>query len=288
MRILHDPISHFFLLGALLFFLYGLVAPGSWSVVENDRVVISKDFVETLVQQFEQRNGHSPTPKEAIGLIEEYIREEILFREGMKLGLNQGDSIVRRRIMQKMEFLFRGGSAVRDPTEEDLALYLESHAGSFEIPSRTSFSHIYFSREKRGEQALQDAHAVLDKLGKEGDGTISVSSLGDPFLLQYDFKYKSREDITEIFGSGFSEQIGSLQAGVWSGPVPSIFGFHLVRVTDHKPAELPMLSTLRNKVRRAWIVDQQEKAELETFNRLRNRYEIIVEGPYKDTSSVPQ
>ncbi len=276
-RLLREPVTHFFLLGILIFSLYGLVSPGGWSLGKKNRVIISEDFVEMLGQQHKKRTGRMPNPEEEKGLVDRYIREEVFYREGLKLGLNRGDSIIRRRIVQKMEFLFIGRGAVKEPSEADLAQYLEAHAESFKIPSGTSFTHIFFSREKRGERALQDAQAVLNKLKKESADVNQGRQWSDPFLLLYDFKYKSREDITGIFGAGFAKQVESLEKDTWSEPIPSIFGFHLVRVMSRKPAVMPQLNTVYKKILRAWVDEQQEKAVQEAFNRLRKRYEIIIE-----------
>jgi hypothetical protein len=285
-RLLEEPVFHFFLLGIAVFLLYRATAPRSWAAAENNLVFISSDFVQALRDRYAERTGRIPGSDEERGLIDGFVQEEVLYREGLKLGLNQGDPVIRRRIVQKMEFLFRDTGAIRQPTEEELASYMDANAQSFEIPARTSFTHIFFSREKRGARALVDAEQALGRLRQEQEEVTRAPEWGDPFLMQYDFRRKSKADVSSVFGSAFAERLVSIEAGTWSGPVSSDFGFHLVRVHDREPARVPLLREVYGKVKQAWISERETAAKREAYDRLMDKYEVVVQAPLEGSVST--
>jgi hypothetical protein len=285
-RLLKEPVFHFFLLGTAVFLLYRLAVPDSWTAGEDNLVYISSDFVQALRDQHTERTGRIPGSQEERSLIEAFVHEEVLYREGVKLGLNRGDPIVRRRVVQKMEFLFRGSSAVREPTNEELASYLEANIASFEMPARTSFTHIFFSRDKRGERVREDARQMLGRLRQEQEEVARAPERGDPFLMQYDFRSQSRADVSRIFGSAFAERLDSVEAGIWSGPVPSAFGLHLVRVHGREPAQLPQLNEVYGEVKQAWISEREAAAERSVYDRLSDKYKVVVQASGKKLVSA--
>ena len=278
-RLLKEPVFHFFLLGTAVFLLYRSAVPDSWTAGEENLVYVSSDFVQALRDRYTERTGRIPGSDEERSLIEAFVHEEVLYREGVKLGLNRGDPIIRRRVVQKMELLFRDNGAVREPTNEELASYLEANIASFEKPARTSFTHIFFSRDKRGSRVLEDARQTLGRLRQGQEEVARAPERGDPFLMQYDFQRQSRADVSRIFGSAFAERLDSVEAGIWSGPVPSAFGLHLVRVHDREPAQLPQLNEVYGEVKQAWISERETAAERKVYDRLSDKYKVVVQAP---------
>ena len=278
-RLLKEPVFHFFLAGMAAFLLYRAAAPRSWAAAGNNLVFISSEFVEALRDRYAERTGRIPGSQEERSLIDGFVQEEVLYREGLKLGLNQGDPVIRRRIVKKMEFLFRDTGAIRQPTHEELASYLEANSKSFEIPARTSFTHIFFSRERRGARAQVDAEQALGRLRGGKTEVKRAPEWGDPFLMQYDFRLQSKADVSSVFGSAFAGRLDSIESGTWSGPVPSEFGLHLVRVHDREPARLPLLREVYGKVRQVWISEREAAAKREAYDRLMDKYEVVVQAP---------
>jgi hypothetical protein len=181
---LKDPLFHFLLIGAAVFALFYQVADPN--IDRPNRIVVTADDIDRMSALWMRRWQRPPTPAELEGLIKAHIREEVLYREARALGLEQDDTIVRRRMAQKMEFLFEDLAPLAEPTEEELRVFLEDNAGRFRESARFSFTHVYLSAERRGEQAVQDASILLDDLRIQGAAADPVA-VGDPFMLDHRF-----------------------------------------------------------------------------------------------------
>jgi hypothetical protein len=162
-----------------------------------------------------------------------------------------------------------------------LTSYLEANIASFEMPARTSFTHIFFSRDKRGARVREDAWQTLRGLRQGKEEVMRAPERGDPFLMQYDFRGQTTADVSSLFGSAFADRLDSVEAGVWSDPLPSAFGLHLVRVHDREPAQLPRLKEVYGRVKQAWISEREAAAERKLFDRLSDKYEVVVQTPGK-------
>ena len=174
-----EPLIHFLALGAALFLWYGVGGGGSGT---QNRIVVSAGQIDQMVEIWRKTWQRPPTPREVEGLIEDFIREEVLFREAMAMGLDQDDTIIRRRLRQKIEFLAEDLTQTANPTDEQLQQFLVENPESFHVESRVSFRHIYFSRDRRGEAVASDAQESLDRLRAGFD----PGELGDPIPLPGD------------------------------------------------------------------------------------------------------
>lgn len=274
MKWLREPLFHFLAIGAGLFLLFGLV--GGAGENRTDRIEVSAVQVELLAEGFARTWQRPPTPQELNGLVEDHIREEIYYREAMAMGLDRDDTIVRRRMRQKLEFFTDDILASIEPPEEELRTYLSEHPEKFQVAGRVTFEQIYFNRDRRGDSAVSDAEKLLRRL-QAADSKVEPGTLGDPLLLPVEYDDVSQDEVVSRLGRQFAESLDELPIGRWAGPIESGYGFHLVLITDRQPAEAPAFDEVRPVVVREWRAEQREEAKEAFYQGLRGRYEVIVE-----------
>lgn len=275
-RIFQEPLIHFLLLGAGLFLLFYRVADPVETQGPN-HIVITRADTDRLSSQWQRQWQRPPTETEFEGLVEAFIREEILYREALQLGLDKDDVIIRRRLGQKLEFLFKDLAEQADPREEELQQFLADNPDKYALPGRFSFTHIYFNRDKRGAGTVDDARQALKKLNEQ-PRTVDAAALGDRFLYQYSFEGQSAAQIARIFGSDFSERLDDVEQGSWQGPIESGYGIHLVRISERTEPTEPSLAEVRDKVRWDVIAERRKEIDAAFYRELRQRYEVEFEG----------
>jgi len=276
MKLLREPLVHFLLLGAALFLVFNIVGDSEES--RTDRIVVSAGQVAQLTEAFKRTWQRLPTQPELDGLIEDHVREEVYYREAMAMGLDRDDMIVRRRMRQKLEFVTDDLVAAIAPTEEQLETYFAEHPDEFRVPSRVSFQQIYFSPDRRGEQAAHDAESLLATLSAAGS-TIDPTGAGDALMLPGDFDNIFENDVARHFGTDFASALVDVPVGRWSGPVESAYGLHLVLIRERRPGVLPALEKVRDRVEREWEAARRKEATEAFYESLRGRYEVSVERP---------
>ena len=270
---LREPLLHFLVIGAALFALYRFVAG------EEDgprEIVVTEAQVEALAQNFARTWMRPPTADEVRGLVDDYVREEIYYREAIAIGLDRDDTVIRRRLRQKMEFVSDDIAAAREPTDAELEAYLRSNSGKFVDPPLLSFRQVLFSTDRRGESAQQDAGRALEAL-RSGDRPGRVPE-GDPSLLPPEMTKVTPRDVANVFGEGFTADIEDAPIDQWIGPVESPFGVHLVRLSARQAGRLPPLAEIRTVVLREWQATQQDQANEAFYEELRRKYDVRVEG----------
>ncbi len=273
---LKEPLIHFLLIGALLFGLYSLVNPEEASVADN-KIVVSAGDVERLGANWSKKWNRPPTDTELQGLVDSYIREEVYYREALSLGLDQDDTVLRRRLMQKMEFLTNDLADLNNPDETALNEYLLEHQDKYELPARISFTHIYFSLDKRGDQIFADAGNVLTEIQASSPAIPRAPDRGDSFMLSYDFTLETPFEVARLFGQGFTEQLFQTETGNWHGPIESGYGLHLVRINERLDARAPELAAVIDKVRRDYMFEQRQRTNKQIYERFKEHYEIVIE-----------
>lgn len=272
-RWLREPLFHFIVIGVALFVVYSLVAPRAPRTSSN-RIELTTDDLNQLQMSWAAQWQRPPTPDEMRGLIDERIRQEILFREGIALGLDQGDEIVKRRIAQKMEFLAEDVSTVSTPTAADLKAWFDKNASRFSLPGLITFRHLYFSPDTRGQKAKDAAARALAQLSGNSAAT-PVS--GDRFMFQDYYADNSQEQVAKVFGSQFAESIFKVKTGVWQGPIESGLGWHLVRIEALAPGRVPAFDEIdSSQVKSAWLADQRAESKRQSFEVLKRRYEVVL------------
>ncbi len=273
-KILREPLLHFVVLGAGLFVLFGVI--GEPSEEQPDQIVISAAKVENLAQLFEQTWRRPPTVAELDSLIEDHLKEEILYREALALGLDDDDIVIRRRLRQKMEFIGQDVALQGEPAEDELRALLTEQADRFREPPRVSFMQVFLSPDRRGDDVRRDAENLLVALN---DGSADPAQSGDPFLLEQYQRMLTPQDIERLFGRAFAADVVELPLERWSGPIASGYGVHLVSVHEITPSRLPDLDEVRDAVALEWRAARVEEADRRFYDGLRANYEVTVDSP---------
>ena len=275
-RLIKEPLLHFLLLGVALFFLFYQVADPNLDTPE--RIIVTQADVQRMKGQWQRQWRRPPTQQELDGLVESYIRETILYREALALGLDQDDVIVRRRMGQKLEFMFKDLAEQIAPTEAELAEFYQTKGDRYVQPGRYSFTHVYFSRDQRGVDVENDARSLLHKLQTEPD-TVDLVEASDRFLYQYQFDNQSSDQISRIFGRVFADSLAGLETGKWQGPVESGYGLHLVFIDERTEPSHPDLADIRDKVRWDLLSKRQKEMDAAFYTELRKKYKVKIESP---------
>jgi hypothetical protein len=275
-KLLREPLLHFLLIGIGLFLLFELLRGGDTGAPRD--IVVTEARVEALAQSFATTWMRPPTPQEITGLVDDYIAEEIYYREAIAMGLDQDDTVIRRRLRQKMEFISEDAAAAAEPTDAQLQEFLAKHPEKFLEPAQLSFRQVYLNTEKRGEQARVQAEQLLTEL-QAGRGPADLAMAGDPTLLPPDMQSASPQLIANTFGSDFAAQVEEAPVGQWSGPLQSGFGLHLVRVDERIAGALPAFDQIRPIVLREYQAEQRTLSNRKFLDSLRAKYDIRIEGP---------
>jgi len=273
-----EPLVHFLLLGVVLFIAYGLVSkPGS-----DDRlgkITVTQGQIENLVSGFAKAWQRPPTSEELAGLVRDLVREEVYCREAMALGLDKDDTVIRRRLRQKMEFISDDIAAISEPTDADLNAYLHAHADRFRAEQTFTFSQVYLDPEKHGENLGRDISALLAQLNQAG-GHADAPALGDSFLMEHTFTATPTSEISKQFGEKFAAKLGELSPGTWQGPVESGYGAHLVFLSERTEGRIPTLAEVRDDVRREWANSGRLELNEKFYQELLKRYTVTIENPH--------
>ena len=275
---LKEPLFHFLVLGLLISGGY------AWLHIDDapdDARTISVGAGEIgwLRTSFEKRWKRPPTEAELDGLVKEYVRETVLYREALAMGLDQDDTIVRRRLSQKLEFLMQDLVEVSPPTEAELEAYFEAHQEDYREPDRITFSHVFVDPDKRGDSTLDDAARIRSALESLEDPADGARKLGDPFMLQSYYPERTQTEVSKLFGGEFAERVSELSEGVWHGPVLSGYGVHLVYVHGVRTFPRPTMPEVRDRLVEDWTAARRAELNAEYYERLLDKYDIVIEAP---------
>jgi peptidyl-prolyl cis-trans isomerase C len=278
-RLLREPLVHFVLLGTIMFGAWAWMGPGRVGVEPSSEIRLTLDDLSQQILGFRSQWQRDPTPEELGRLVEDRVREEVLYREGLALGLDKDDTIVKRRMAQKMRFLAEDVAAAHEPTTEELEGWFDEHRDQFAFPPRLSFRHLYFSPDRRGTRARDDATAALTTLADQPEDAKVASSLGDPFMFQEYYRDRAPDFLGKEFGPGFAVAVAQLAPGSWQGPIESGFGWHLVFVDTLIAGRVPAFEEIENDVRRAWLGEQKEQAWRTAYGAMRAKYSVLLPAP---------
>jgi hypothetical protein len=270
-RLLREPLVHFLVLGGVLFAIFG--RGGSDAGVAGRQIIVSEADINRLAEGFSRTWHRPPAADELEAQIRDYIREEVLYRTALALGLDKDDTIIRRRLRQKMEFLFE--DAVPPPQEADLRAHLEAHPEKFRTQPLISFRQIFVS-QTRGATAEADARQILARLI---GGAAGAANEGDPLLLSEGFNRTPLDRIAALFGDSFAQAMAQSAPGGWVGPLRSGYGLHLVLVTAVEPGKLPPFEQVRSAVEREWFAERRAAVQAAQYQSLLAGYGVIVQKP---------
>ena len=273
---LTSPALAFLVIGALLFAVQALVSDRRASA-ESNRIEVTAMEVGLLADRWTRQWNRPPTEQELRGLVEDYVRQEVLYREALTLGLDRGDEVIRRRLVQKYEFLTEDLAAQLEPSDAALQTYFQENRERYRFPERRSFRHVYFNLDERGEAGVAEAEAALVDLRAAPIAASRERRLGDPFMLSYEYRANSPQEVEREFGRRFAEAVFQLEPGGWQGPVLSSYGLHLVIVTDVQESSLPTLDQVMGYVLADYQREVRERAQDQVLAGLMQRYEVEID-----------
>ena len=279
--LLKEPLLHFLLIGAALFLSFGLLdekTPGGG----DNRVVVSAGRIEQLANIFAKTWQRPPTADEIKGLIDDFVLEEIYYRQAVAMGIDRDDTVIRRRLRQKFEFLTDDMAAAIDPSDEDLAAYLAANSDAFRRDTTYTFQQVYINPERPGvelEAYVAEQLSALRTGSKAG---------GDAGLLPARFDRAPSRVVDGSFGTGFSRKLDGLSEGDWQGPIESGLGVHLIRLESRKEGTLAELAEIRPLVERGWANKKRLETRRKTNEQLLELYSVVIEWPTGQAQDVPE
>jgi hypothetical protein len=287
-RMLREPLLHFLLLGLAVFAVYGYLHRGRFGIESSREIVLSLDELRQMDMYFESQWHRQPTPQEFQAMVEDKVREEVLYREGLAMGLDKDDTIVKRRMAQKMQFLAEDVATAHEPSTAELKEWFDKNKDKFALPSRYSFRHLYFSPDKRGKNAQDDAAKALAKIAGQPEDSKLAASLGDSFMFQDYYGDRTPDAIAKEFGPQFAVALEKLKPGSWQGPVESGYGWHLVYVNSVIPGRIPAFEKMEPDVKTAWLAEQKQTAWARAYKEMRAKYTVLLPAPPdKQSASAP-
>ncbi len=267
-KLLREPFVQFLGLGLIVFIVMSQLSDGEGV---NRNIHVSEVDTERLKAMWEAQYNRAPSEQELVSIVDRFVREEILVREAMAIGLDDDDLIIRRRLAQKYEFLVDGRVDVEDPGDLLLAGWYREHAPRYLVRAEVSFRHAFFSQARPGDNADQDASQSLAQLQRDD---VDWRSVGDPFMMQREFAPRSQREILDLFGTEFAEALFELPEGRWSAPVRSAYGWHAVMVVQRFPEAIPSFESIRPDVLADYLEMQRELKKQTAFAALKARYMI--------------
>lgn len=281
-RILTNPLVYFFVLGAVVFGLHSFLNREKAEQQDDPFTVeVTSADIEWLRSSWESRMQRKPTIVELKGLVDSYIREEILAREAYSMGLDEQDQAIKRRLVQKLTFVLEDVVGAVEPTEDELIAYAERNPDKYLIPGTFSFTHIYFNPDKRADVA-KDAADLLERLQTTGATDAVLATLGDAIMLDTSYRDLTKDGAIGVLGAAFAEALFELEEPGWQGPIGSSFGLHLVRVDGRTDSAMPDFERVRERVRDDFMYDRKTEVIERAYEGVKSSYTILVEGlPYE-------
>ena len=287
-RLFQEPLVHFLLIGLALFAVYAYMHRGRFGVESSKQIVLSLDELGQMHTFFVSQWHREPTPAEFQAMLEDKVREEVLYREGLAMGLDKDDTIVKRRMAQKMQFIAEDVATAHEPSPSELKAWFEKNSGKFALPSRYSFRHLYFSPDKRGANAQGNAAEALSKIAGQPEDSKLAVSLADRFMFQDYYRDRTPEALAKEFGPQFVVALEKLKPGSWQGPVESGYGWHLVFVDTVIPGRIPALEEIEPDVKTVWLGEQKANAWQKAYGEMRAKYTVLLPAPPdKEAASAP-
>jgi len=269
-KLLAEPMLHFLMIGIALFGAYRWTAPSDSG---GRRIVITQGVVDDLVTQHVAVRGREPSARELNHLIDSYVHDEILYREGVRLGLERDDIVVKRRVRQKIEMIAEEDAATRAPTDADLSAYLLANQARFVQPAILTFEQVFIGESRSGPAVVQVVAVTREALRKGADS----EQLGKPTLLPHHMTRTPADLVARDFGASFAAALEKVPVGEWVGPIDSSFGAHYVRVSDRTPAVAPQLAAMRDHVVREWENERRQRARRDAYTKMRGEYRVTIE-----------
>ena len=264
-RLLREPLTHFLVMGVALFFIVAAVKDARRPVVRLD-----SSELEQLVSYWQLQMQRPPTQAEVKAIISERVNEELLAREALRLGMDRNDMIIRRRLAEKMAFASEDTTSLPQPTDADLNALYEKTSAQYVIPAQVAFRQVVFSGDRPNARVTAQAALTAAVRGKPVQG--------DPFVLPLSYGGVGVDDLFRDYGPDFAKAMEEGPVGVWSGPVQSPYGWHLIEIESRKPRSVPSFGAVKDQVKDTYLADARKRANSDFLVKLRKRYRVIVAG----------
>lgn len=268
-----EPLLHFAVLGVAIFAVHAWTTSAR-QIDALPVIEVPADQVARLADVWLRQWQRPPSEDELRAVVDGHVREEVLYRQALALGLEKDDSMIRQRLAQKMLFLSEDIAEIAVPDEPILRRFFEENASTYVESATLTFTHVYFSRERRGPAAEADAKAALARLARHPD---AASGFGDPFVLPFQFTRATAVDIASQLGQDFASALHDRPLGIWQGPVASSYGLHLVLLTERTEGRRPELAEVRDAVLHDYRRAKRDEANRALLDALRARYRIVVD-----------
>jgi len=275
-RLFTEPLIQFLIIGAGIYGVYAMYGTPE----ENFRdtlVHVDSNRINAFISEWEARWSRPPTQQEIDGLIQSYIREDVLYRQAVAMGLNEDDPITRRRMAQKLEYLTSDLAMMVPPQEGELEQYFEQNKEQYRQPDRVTFTQVFLDPDIREEATLEDAAELLAELQAGGVPDSQTLEAGDQNMIQSYFQSANQLDVARQMGTGFADSVMELETGKWHGPVLSGYGVHLVYVYVHREAPPAVFENVQAEVLENWQMEKREQFNADFLKNLKGRYEIVID-----------
>lgn len=283
-KIIKEPLIHFLFAGFLLFCYFRIYTPDTGS---EDTIIVHKENLLNFMQ-FQSKAFNKAvfsdkmeqfTERERQQLIQNYIRDEALYREAVKLGLDQNDFVIKRRIIQKMEFMLDDFDEVTLTINEDsLQAYYTENSQRYFQPAQFTFTHIFFKNGKE-QTAIEQAAFFMKNVQNQKIGAAESLRYGDRFLYHRNYVEKSINFLDNQFGSEFGAALSklSLNKTVWQGPITSEHGQHWILLMDRTEAQIPTLTTIYSTVKTDYIGHLKKQHKQAQVDQLIADYKVKID-----------
>jgi hypothetical protein len=282
LRWLREPLVQFLLLGGALFAAYAHFAPIPSAAETSKQIRLTVDDVFAMGTYFQSQWHRPPTPEEFGRLVENKVQEEVLYREAVAMGLDKDDTIVKRRMAQKLQFLAEDVATAYEPDRAELETWYVQNADKFALPGRINFRQIYFSPDRRGTHVHDDAVKALAQLSGQDVNSKLAASFSDPFMLQDYYADRTPEQIAKEFGPVFAQAVFRTTSGAWQGPIESGFGWHLVFVDSFISGRQPAFAEVEPEVKTAWLGAKKAETWRTAYDEMRAKYTVLLPAAPKD------
>ncbi len=275
-RLLREPLLHFVLVGVALFAIYRVLHSNAAGSSDSKKIVLTADDLDQISLMWRAQGRSSLSQEQLESLLDSKIREEVLYREALTLGLDKEDTIVKRRMAQKMDFLAEDLSDLREPSREELKTWFAKNSERFKVPGRASFRHLYFSFDKHGKQTAEVAADALKKITGKPSGSPEAAALAESFMFQDYYGDRSFDELAKTFGPSFARSLSAQKTDAWQGPIESGYGWHLVFIDSLIPAHVPEFEEIEADVRTQWVSAQREETKRRMYEEMKSHYEIVM------------
>lgn len=280
MRLLKEPLLHFLAIGGLLFAVHAALGSSKEAAPTAPAIRITTADADWLREMWARQWRRPPTDEELTRLVTDHLAEEVLAREAKTLELDIGDTVVRRRLAQKMAFLLDDTIRIAEPPEAELRDLYERRPDLVRAPPRVSFTQVFF-RSGRDDDRARATLAALS------DGSTAPEEQGDSLLLGDAFTDQDEPALTNLFGASFARTVLALPAERWSGPIVSGYGLHLVKVTAVSRPQARPFAEVRERLAEEWRRERQQAAHTQLLQGLMRKYKVVVDPSVRPWLRMP-